>query len=66
MRIGEKYKLCVDPSSFISLIVTGGEGKLIYGDGELELSKGDSIFIPAQNETMIVTGNLEMIHSKVR
>ena len=66
LRIGEEYNLLVDPSSFVSLIVTDGEGKLIYGDGELELSKGDSIFIPAHNETMIVTGNLEIIQSKVR
>lgn len=66
LRVGGEYKLRVDPSSFVSLVVTDGEGKLVYGNGELELSKGDSIFIPAQNETVIVTGNLEIIQSKVR
>ena len=66
LRVAEKTELTVDTSSFVSLTVTDGEGKLEYTGGEIELIKGDSIFIPAQNATMMLEGKLEIIQSKVR
>lgn len=66
LRVAEKTELTVDTSSFVSLTVTDGEGKLEYVGGEIELIKGDSIFIPAQNAIMMLEGKLEIIQSKVR
>ena len=66
LRIDGERELRIDLSGFVSLIVTDGVGKLICRDYELELAKGDSIFIPAQNDIFEVAGNLEIIQSKVR
>ena len=55
----------VDRTSFISLIVTEGYGVLIHDDGELAFSKGDSIFIPAQEANFRINGYCEVILSKV-
>jgi mannose-6-phosphate isomerase class I len=45
--------------------VTQGEGVLRYSEGEIEVKKGDTLFIPAQNACFEIVGNLEMIESKV-
>ena len=66
LRISGERELILDRTSFVSLIVTEGEGRLAYGSGELSLMKGDSIFLPAQDSKMTVYGNLEIIQSKVR
>lgn len=66
LRISGELQLVLDRTSFVSLIVTEGEGRIAYGGGELALMKGDSIFLPAQDGKMTVYGNLEIIQSKVR
>ncbi len=64
-RIEGNCEIVVDETSFLSLIVTDGEGVLKYDGGEITLIKGDSIFIPAQNKTFAVSGKCELILSKV-
>ena len=54
-----------DTESFVSLLVTEGTGKLIYSNGEISLSKGDSIFIPAADAEYKIIGQCELIASKV-
>ncbi|MBQ8409456.1 MAG: class I mannose-6-phosphate isomerase [Clostridia bacterium] len=66
LRCCEHCEIAVDRSSFLSLIVTEGEGKLTFDGGELAFSKGDSIFIPAQNAVLCAEGSCELIVSKVR
>lgn len=50
---------------FTSVIVVNGTGTLVMNDTEIKFSKGDSIFIPAQNSEFTVTGDAELIISRV-
>lgn len=56
-----EYKAAADDASFVSLIVTGGEGKYRDADGEIYLREGDSLFIPAGKGEFAVTGNAELL-----
>ena len=51
----------VDNKSFVSILVIDGNGMI---DG-IEIKKGDSLFIPANYGTFTVTGNLEIILTRV-
>ena len=62
---GEGHFL-TDKKSFASLIVTEGEGSLGFEGGRIKLLKGDSIFIPAQDASFTLEGELEVILSSVR
>ena len=66
LRTEAESLLDCDASSFSSLIITEGEGKIEFEGGMLELSKGDSIFIPAQDAEFKILGKLEFILSRVR
>lgn len=61
---GQK-KLAVDDTCFRSLIVLSGNGKLTVGDTTMDITKGDSIFVPAQNAEYEIDGNCEIILSYV-
>lgn len=58
-------EITVSDESFMSLIITEGYGKINLGEYEIEFTKGDSIFIPAQNATAKVSGDCEIIASYV-
>lgn len=55
----------VDNTSFRSVVVVDGQGKMTLGENELELKKGDSIFVPAQEAEIKFDGNLEIIISYI-
>ena len=65
LRVADAYDLPVTTDSFVSLMITDGEGVLCYEGGELAFTKGDSLFIPAQNATVTVKGVCEVILSTV-
>ena len=52
-------------SSFVSLLVLDGEGKLDCCGETLELIKGDSIFIPANAGEYKLNGKLEIIETRI-
>lgn len=56
---------CADNSSFISYVVTDGEGEIICGDERLNLKKGDSIFVSADSGEISLNGKLELIRTTV-
>ena len=60
-----EMEFAIDETSFKSVIVTDGEGTLTLGDCEMQIKKGDSIFIPAQNGKFTVKGNCNIIISYV-
>ena len=60
-----EFSFNVTEDCFKSVIVTEGAAKLIYDNGELDLEKGDSVFIPAENAEITVKGNCEIIISYV-
>lgn len=59
---GEK-EIQITDKSFISVIVVHGQGELIKGDYLTSIVKGDSIFIPAQNDSFKVKGECRLILS---
>lgn len=60
-----EMEFAIDETSFKSVIVTEGDGTLTLGDCEMQIKKGDSIFIPAQNGKFSVKGNCNIIISYV-
>ena len=64
-RINGMCEIEASEDSFLSLIVTEGEGILKHDSGEIKLEKGDSVFIPAQKKSFAISGKVELIISKV-
>lgn len=66
LRIHGTTDLKIDETSFVSLTVTEGCGTLVTPTKALSFRKGDSLFIPAQNQCFSLQGECEIIRSKVR
>ncbi|MBQ6164122.1 MAG: class I mannose-6-phosphate isomerase [Clostridia bacterium] len=60
-----EYRGEADETSFVSLIVTGGEGLYRDADGEIYLREGDSLFIPANKGAFTVRGNAELLKTTI-
>ncbi len=54
-----------DKKSFASLLCLGGQGEIIYNNERFAFSKGDSYFVPANLGDFSISGNLEVIISKI-
>ncbi len=65
LRVDGSAIVTADETSFVSLMVTDGQGTLSFEGGEIAFEKGDSLFIPAQNAAFTVNGTCEIIRSKV-
>ena len=57
--------LKIDENSFVSLIVVNGDGEIALGKDKLTVTKGDSIFVPAQNGEIKMNGQMEVIVSSL-
>lgn len=55
----------VDEESFGSIVMIEGSATLDDGTTRLEVKKGDSVFITANNEDVTVTGDCQWIYSRV-
>ena len=55
------FTMTADDTSFLSLLITDGSGKI----GEFNVKKGDSLFVPASFGEFSVSGNFDMIVSRV-
>lgn len=60
-----KTEIIADSSSFISLIVTDGDGEISDREEVLHIKKGDSIFIGADSGKITISGNAELIKTTV-
>jgi len=58
-------KVSVNDDSFVSLIVVDGDGAVALGDDKLAVTKGDSIFVPAQKGEIALAGDMEVIVSSL-
>lgn len=65
LTVNSNFILTLDNSSFRSIIVTEGEGVLVMNGETVELNKGDSIFIPAQDGEAAIEGDCELILSYI-
>jgi mannose-6-phosphate isomerase len=59
--ISESRLFFTSSKSFQSVIITEGSGKLIMNETHLDLNKGDSVFIPAQDGNYEICGGCEAI-----
>ena len=57
------YTFNVDNESFVSLLVTKGEGTVECGGTVVEIASGDSIFIPANAGETVLKGSFEVLVS---
>lgn len=61
VSVKKSYTGNADDTSFVSVLVTDGSGTI----DELNINKGDSLFIPADYGDFTVKGNLEIIITRV-
>ncbi len=59
--ITDTYVSKADENSFVSVLVTDGKGKI----DDIDIKKGDSLFIPANYGNFTITGNVEIIITRV-
>lgn len=59
--VSEKYEGVADESSFVSVLVTDGCGKI----DNIDIKKGDSLFIPSGYGRFTVCGNIKAIITRV-
>ncbi len=57
------YNLNVTSESFVSLLVLSGEGSVSFNEEKLQIKAGDSIFIPADDATALIEGNIKILIS---
>ena len=60
-----EYKAVADEKSFVSLVILSGDGVVRCGDTEYSVKIGDSIFIPAGSGEFVVTGNAEILETRI-
>ena len=63
--VTDKAMIQITRESFKSVLVVDGYGEIKSGDYVAEIKKGDSVFIPAQNENFEISGNCKLIVSYV-
>ena len=61
VSVTDYYTTIADENSFVSVLVTDGNGMI----DEIEINKGDSLFIPASYGEFTVTGKTELIITRV-
>lgn len=54
-----------DSSSFVSILVLDGKGELKAGEETIALEKGKSVFIPAGSGEYTLTGNIEILETRI-
>ena len=55
----------VDEKSFVSLLITEGEGTLTCGGEAVSVKKGDSYFLPANSGSYTVQGTCQTLVTRV-
>lgn len=64
-KIKDEFTDSADDKSLVSLLVLKGEGTLYSNGNETKLTKGDSIFIPADSGDYKINGNLEILETRI-
>ncbi|SEO86593.1 type I phosphomannose isomerase catalytic subunit [Propionispora vibrioides] len=60
-RVDSTVRFCSSQESFIALICLDGKAELRGTSGTLNFQKGETIFIPAQDDAFTVTGHCEFL-----
>lgn len=65
LKVDRESEISVDGESFLSIISIDGDAKLIFEGGELDISLGESVFVPANAGKMIIKGKCQLILSRI-
>lgn len=65
IEVNDIAEIEVTSESFKSVIVMDGQGELSIGESTMKFIKGDSIFIPAQNNSFQIEGKCKLIISYI-
>ena len=63
--VSERKTLCVDETSFVSLVAIDGNSVLCHGDTVLTLYKGESVFLPAGLGEVEILGAVSLLLTTV-
>ena len=63
LNVDGTYTFNVDNESFVSLLVTKGEGAVECNGTVVEIASGDSIFVPANAGETVLKGSFEVLVS---
>lgn len=63
LNVNGDYSLMVDKTSFVSLLIISGSGKIACGESEIDVVSGDSVFIPANSGKCVLSGEFEVLVS---
>lgn len=64
-EIQETENILLQNDRFSSIICISGSGTLSVGDSVMPITAGESVFIPAGNENLYITGSLSVIQSYI-
>ena len=64
-KLNDNSDITLNKASFRSVTVTDGNATLKLGDVTTSLTKGETVFIPAQDNTATITGDFEAIMAYV-
>ena len=65
VNVTEKYESQADKTSFVSLLITDGNGVISCGAESLSVKKGDSLFLTADSGAFSVNGMLELVETRI-
>ena len=63
--VSGEYRDAAEAESFVSLIVTGGEGLYRDAEKEIYIREGDSLFVPANKGAFSVSGKAELLKTTI-
>ena len=64
-EVNTETSIVLDNDRFYSAVCIKGEGQLRIGEFVLNIYSGESVFIPAQKETLVVSGELSVVISNI-
>lgn len=65
VNVTEKYESQADKTSFVSLLITDGNGTVSCGAESFSVKKGDSLFLTADSGAFSVSGALELVETRI-
>lgn len=63
LNVDGDYTFSVNDESFVSLLITGGNGSVTVAGAVEKVNSGDSIFVPANSGEVVLSGKLEVLVS---
>lgn len=65
LDVDGEYAFDVDDESFVSLLITSGTGTVVCGENSVDVTSGESVFLPADIGKTVLKGNLRILVSSL-